>query len=253
MGEGDKKNNVDESPSVKEDLFEAIIGAVAIDCDYDYSKTQEVVETMLSPDMFLEDNEEADYVGKIYEWDATTNRMSPAGIPYLYLASDIDTTLSECRVGEHEKAVTAQFVAKKDIQIIDFSHNRYFAVDSIFNPEYDHDERWINGFWRSFVNEISLPVSPDKKDHSYEYAATQLVAEFFRSKGYEGICFNSSVGKGKNYVFFYGPNPEITRNAYPYPFNAQYFEMVPILEEYTEIFDITELVKVEKMNVSFKV
>ncbi len=77
MGEGDKKNNVDESPSVKEDLFEAIIGAVAIDCDYDYSKTQEVVETMLSPDMFLEDNEEADYVGKIYEWDDKKYNTTP--------------------------------------------------------------------------------------------------------------------------------------------------------------------------------
>ena len=77
MGEGDKKNNVDESPSVKEDLFEAIIGAVAIDCDYDCSRTQEVVETMLSPDMFLEDNEEADYVGKIYEWDDKKYNTTP--------------------------------------------------------------------------------------------------------------------------------------------------------------------------------
>lgn len=147
----------------------------------------------------LEDIDSYSQMGPPPAQYATTNRMSPAGIPYLYLASDIDTTLSECRVGEHEKAVTAQYVAKKDIQIIDFSHNRYFAADSIFNPEYDHDERWINGFWRSFVNEISLPVSPDKKDHSYEYAATQLVAEFFRSKGYEGICFNSSVGKGREF------------------------------------------------------
>ena len=77
MGEGDIKNHVDESPSVREDLFEAIVGAVAIDCDYDYSKTQEVVETMLSPDMFLDNNEEADYVGKIYEWDAKKYGTTP--------------------------------------------------------------------------------------------------------------------------------------------------------------------------------
>ncbi len=77
MSEGDIKNNVDENPSVKEDLFEAVVGAVAVDCDYDYSKTQEVVETMLSPDMFLNDNEEADYVGKIYEWDDKKHDTTP--------------------------------------------------------------------------------------------------------------------------------------------------------------------------------
>lgn len=184
---------------------------------------------------------------------ATTNRMSPAGIPYLYLATDIDTTLSECRVEENAKAITASFVVKTDLQIVDLSDNKYYAADSIFNPEYDHDNRWINGFWKNFVREISLPVSADKKDHSYEYAATQLVAEFFRKKGYDGVCFKSSVGDGKNYVFFYGPDPEYTSNAYPYPFNSPYFEMIPVLESYTEMFDITELMKVKKEKDSFQI
>lgn len=182
-----------------------------------------------------------------------SNRMSPAGIPYLYLATDIDTTLSECRVEENAKAITASFVVKTDLQIVDLSDNKYYAADSIFNPEYDHDNRWINGFWKNFVREISLPVSADKKDHSYEYAATQLVAEFFRKKGYDGVCFKSSVGDGKNYVFFYGPDPEYTSNAYPYPFNSPYFEMIPVLESYTEMFDITELMKVKKEKDSFQI
>ncbi len=184
---------------------------------------------------------------------ATTNRMNPAGIPYLYLATDIDTTLLECRVAENANAITAEFITKNVLQIVDLSDNRYYAPDSIFDPDYDHDNRWINGFWRSFVKEISMPVSDDKKDHSYEYTATQLVAEFFRKKGFDGVCFKSSVGSGKNYVFFFGPDPEYTSNAYPYPFNSPYFEMVPILEPYTEMFDITELQKVKKEKDSFRI
>lgn len=33
---------------------------------------------------------------------AKTNRMSPAGIPYLYLASDRETTMKECRINSGE-------------------------------------------------------------------------------------------------------------------------------------------------------
>lgn len=45
----------------------------------------------------------------------------------------------------------------------------------------------------------------DKKEaHSYEYVATQIIAEYIRSLGYDGICFNSSVGRGKVMYFFVG-------------------------------------------------
>ena len=35
--------------SVKEDLFEAIIGAVALDSDWDMEELQEVIQIMLDP------------------------------------------------------------------------------------------------------------------------------------------------------------------------------------------------------------
>lgn len=176
---------------------------------------------------------------------AKTNRMSPAGIPYLYLASDKETTLKECRIKSSEVAVIAEFVSTEELQILDLSSNQYFAPNSIFDPEYDHDNTWMNEFWKSFVKEISEPVSDDKEDHSYEYAATQLVAEYYRSKGYDGICFKSSVGPGKNYVFFMGPDPQFTINAYPYPYGGEYyFEYLPILREFTEAFKISNLCEV---------
>ena len=173
---------------------------------------------------------------------AKTNRMSPAGIPYLYLASDEETTLKECRINQGEEAVIAEMVLKEELQILDLSANKYFASGCIFDPDYDHDDTWMNSFWRDFVNEISEPVSEDKEDHSYEYVATQLVAEYYRTKGLDGICFKSSVGIGKNYVFFMGPDPQYTPNAYPYPFDSEYyFDNLPILREFTEAFTIDKL------------
>ncbi|MCR5045069.1 MAG: hypothetical protein K6A42_00655 [Treponema sp.] len=47
LGNSDKENNVQNSISVNEDLFEAIIGAVAADCDWDYNTLEKVCNTML--------------------------------------------------------------------------------------------------------------------------------------------------------------------------------------------------------------
>ncbi len=47
LGEGDKKLGIEKEPSVKEDLFESIIGATYIDCDRDISTVMRVVSKML--------------------------------------------------------------------------------------------------------------------------------------------------------------------------------------------------------------
>lgn len=69
MGKGDIQNNVNDETSVKEDLFEAILGAVVIDSDWNLKKIKEVVEVMLEPDTFLQDDSETNYVRLIQEWE----------------------------------------------------------------------------------------------------------------------------------------------------------------------------------------
>lgn len=173
-----------------------------------------------------------------------TNRMSPAGISYLYVAGDKETTYAECRLNG-KKAVVVEFETKEVLQIVDFS-KIVFSKRSIFDKDYDHDDQWILEFLENFVKEITMPVDENIKDHSYEYAATQIVAEYFRSKGYDGICFKSSVGNGKSYVFFYGPDPEHEPEAYPYPYGDMYLSsMLPILDPYTNVFDIVGIEQVD--------
>lgn len=67
MGEGDRKNHVENSPSVMEDLFEAILGAVAIDSNYDLKALQDVIELMLNPEAVIFDDE-INYIQEVQDW-----------------------------------------------------------------------------------------------------------------------------------------------------------------------------------------
>ena len=60
-----------------EDLFEAILGAIAIDSNWDMDKMQGAVETMLAPEIVLSSNEEDDYYSMIQEWCAVKENRIP--------------------------------------------------------------------------------------------------------------------------------------------------------------------------------
>lgn len=54
MGEGDKKMGMENQPSVMEDLFESIVGAVYIDCEMQMNVVINVVSRMLDAGEYLE-------------------------------------------------------------------------------------------------------------------------------------------------------------------------------------------------------
>lgn len=55
LGDSDLDNNVVNQEKVKADLFEAILGAIAIDCDWNPETLQKSVDVMLNIDDFLDD------------------------------------------------------------------------------------------------------------------------------------------------------------------------------------------------------
>lgn len=77
MGKGDIQNNINQEDSVKEDLFEAIIGAVAIDSGWNLKDLQKVVEVMLVPEDFLINDTDTNYVRLIQEWEMNENGCIP--------------------------------------------------------------------------------------------------------------------------------------------------------------------------------
>lgn len=70
MGNGDIKTNAQNQDSVKEDLFEAIIGAVALDSGWDMDEITSVVEVMIDFNSYFNNEEDKyeNYVGKLQEW-----------------------------------------------------------------------------------------------------------------------------------------------------------------------------------------
>ncbi len=96
MGNGDISQNIQDQDSVKEDLFEAIIGAVALDSDWDMDAITDVVTTMIDFDDYF-NNEESDvrnYVGKVQEW----SQQNDYGLPeYEYEFLD-DYDEYQCKV-----------------------------------------------------------------------------------------------------------------------------------------------------------
>lgn len=76
MGQGDIQNGVAAQSSVKEDLFEAILGAAAIDSNWDYEILQSTAEIMLNPESFLDEDEE-NYVQLIQDWELDINGCIP--------------------------------------------------------------------------------------------------------------------------------------------------------------------------------
>ena len=79
MGKGDIKGNKQNEDSVKEDLFEAIVGAIAIDSNWDSKVLENSINFMLNMDHYLKNGftDEYDYVGLLQQWNQKENGEIP--------------------------------------------------------------------------------------------------------------------------------------------------------------------------------
>ena len=70
MGKSDVVNNVQKQMSVKEDLFEALIGAIAIDSNWNMAILEKTIETLIDFDSRFENgiNDEPNYENILADW-----------------------------------------------------------------------------------------------------------------------------------------------------------------------------------------
>ena len=82
MGEGDEKLGIDKEPSVMEDLFESIIGAIYIDSDFNIGEVVRVVEKLLDFNEYLKCNTPPiqSYKNALQEWCADKKHRRPAPV-----------------------------------------------------------------------------------------------------------------------------------------------------------------------------
>ena len=105
MGEGDLKLGVQNEPSVMEDLFESIIGAIYIDCKSEMKTVIASVSKMLDVGAYLEKKEPTiqSYKNAIQEWCADKKRKLPPPVYKTVSESGPDhkkTYERACYIGE---------------------------------------------------------------------------------------------------------------------------------------------------------
>ena len=150
LGKGDEKNGVRDKDSVKEDLFEAILGAVALDSKWDIKKMQDAVEVMLCPGQFLFDE---NHVRDITQWTIDEYGCVPETCfdryrhPYAFLQAPVPNYFARCEcyltLGEYE----FPFRATGD--------SRAEARDNVFRFAYQHLKE--KGLLHSIKDEIEEP------------------------------------------------------------------------------------------------
>ena len=130
-------------------------------------------------------------------------RANPIGIPYLYLCKDEKTTYFEVRANYLDKLSIGKFRIKRDLQIVDFNSNiSLFLAYSLGCSLVDTVvKKKISDFISS---DLSKPLR--RYDTEIEYVPTQLICEYCKRNGADGVCFDSSLhAGGMNYVLF-NPN-----------------------------------------------
>lgn len=139
---------------------------------------------------------------------AKPGRANPAGIPYLYLASDAETAISECRPHTGEYASVAAFSIDDPIKFIDLRNPR--KTVSPFILEDETSVALLRGDIEFLVNlgyELTRPILPHSA--AIDYIPSQFLCEFIKKCGYHGVLYSSSVGNGINMALFHSSKASI--------------------------------------------
>ena len=121
---------------------------------------------------------------------AKEGRINPKGIPCLYLATHQDTAMSEVRPWHEARISLARFELTQAVVLVDCSQE--FPND----PTNEEARNW---YW--IGEAFSRPVT--SSDDVSDYAPTQILAEAFRQRWYDGIIYNSGLNNdGKNVALF---------------------------------------------------
>jgi hypothetical protein len=138
------------------------------------------------------------------EFALQSNRMNPAGIPMLYLASSATTALKETRAGQ---AKVGLWRSMRPIRILDL--RCLPPLPGIFSEEARIQALTLS-FLHDFADDIMKPVARNNQVQ-IDYLPSQVVTEFMRDYGFsggalDGVAYGSTVHRrGWNVAFFLGP------------------------------------------------
>lgn len=142
---------------------------------------------------------------------ATAGRANPIGIPYLYLCDNIDTTFYEVRAVYLDRISVGRFIIQRDLNLVNFSAetNLFYAFNS------ENNDSLIEVIKHKILfKKISADLSKPQRryDTEIEYVPTQLICEYCKHIGADGIMFKSSLDQsGTNIVLFNNDDAKCTK------------------------------------------
>jgi len=138
---------------------------------------------------------------------ATEGRVNPKGIPYLYLSTDEKTAISEVRSWVGSYVTVVEFETCRDLKVVDCSrcdidpmNTTARDFDMLYKLEPPEPEEATKIVWRWIDMAFSEPV--DRHDSTAGYVSTQIIAELFKTNGFDGIKYKSLFNGGKNLALY---------------------------------------------------
>jgi hypothetical protein len=109
-------------------------------------------------------------------------RVNPYNVNVLYLSNKPGVAVAEVRPGLFEPTTVASFRIKKDVRVIDFTTGDSSRYDK---KNLDEEMRiWIE------LNKC-FSTSFTSSETRLNYIPTQIISEFFKSKGLDGVMYQS--------------------------------------------------------------
>ena len=130
--------------------------------------------------------------------EAIRGRANPDGISYLYLASDINTSIKEVTPKFNDLLTIGEFSLKEKVNLINFIYSFPTSENNYANS--------LNHCVRLTFSQSQISARPE-----IEYLPYQFICELIKNENYDGVMYYSSYDKkmltqSYNVVLF---NPKI--------------------------------------------
>lgn len=188
----------------------------------------------------MEDNEvfEAKNMLAPPEKKVRNGRANPIGIPYLYAATDCETAIAELRPHRGEEICVIELeLDSVNLNIADLSNPNFTSHIFEFEENVRIRLHSLLGFIKHLGKELSKPIQPRTAD--LDYLPTQFLCElikttnvfFSKDKKFDGVLYNSSIGKGQNIALFNNHKILNKGNIKVYKVDKLYFESSEITSQ----------------------
>jgi RES domain len=131
---------------------------------------------------------------------ASEGRVNRKDKPCLYLAEHKDTAMAEVRPWIGAYITLAVFEVVRNCALVDCSEDKLTTLDLLMREKESTAEELEQAIWGDIAKAFSTPLTRD--DTLEEYWPTQCLAERLKAVGYDGVAYQSALGKGRNFALF---------------------------------------------------